>query len=170
MDNDLSIREMEPDDVPMISSAFSAIGWNKPEGRCNRYCKEQEAGKRVVLVAFVIGEFAGYGNIVWKSDYPPFREQSIPEIWDLLVLPSFRRRGIASAIMDRAEAMISKRSDTVGVGFGLYVDYGPVQRMYVLRGYVPDGQGCTYQHEPVCGGQQVGADDDLVLWLTKRLK
>jgi hypothetical protein len=41
--------------------------------------------------------------------------------------------------------------------------------MYVRRGYIPDGRGITYKWEPVTGGQQVRADDDLVLWLVKRL-
>lgn len=170
MGNDLSIREMTPGDAPMISAAFSAIGWNKPESQYNRYYEEQTAAKRIVLMAFVNGRFAGYGNIVWESDYLPFRSNQIPEISDLNVLPSCRRCGIATAIMDKAERIISERSDTVGIGFRLYTDYGAAQRMYVLRGYVPDGRGCTHQHAPVSGGQQVRADDDLVLWLTKRLK
>ncbi len=134
MGNGLSIREMEQDYAQMISSAFSAIGWNKSESQYDRYYEEQKAGKRVVLVAFVNGEYAGYGNIVWESDYLPFRNIQIPEISDLNVLPSFRRRGIATAIMDKAERMISERSDTVGIGFGLYADYGTAQRMYILRG------------------------------------
>ena len=42
------------------------------------------------------------------------------------------------------------------------------QRMYVLRGYVPDALGITCStHQRVHGGEAVRADDDLVLWLTK---
>ena len=170
MENDLSIREMEAECAQMISSAFCAIGWNKPQSQYDRYYEKQKAKKRIVLVAFVNGELAGYGNVVWESDYPPFRSRGIPEISDLNVLPCFRRRGIATAIVDRAERTISERSDTVGIGFGLYEDYGAAQRMYVLRGYVPDGRGATYQHESVRGGQRICADDDLVVWLTKHLK
>lgn len=170
MRNDIQIREIEAGDTEIIASAFQAIGWNKPESQYLNYLKEQETGKRVVLVAFSEGKFAGYGNIIWSSSYYPFQEKGIPEVSDLNVLPQFRRKGIATAIMDRAEAIISKRSDFAGIGFGLYSDYGAAQRMYVLRGYVPDGLGTTYDWKPVSGGQQVRADDRFVLWLVKNLK
>jgi len=170
MKDNLYIRQMKQDDAPVISSAFTEIGWNKPESLYLRYHREQEEEKRIVFVAFVNEEFAGYGNIDWESDYPPFREKQIPEIQDLNVLPKFRRRGIATAVMDKAEAMISERSNTVGIGVGLYSDYGAAQRMYVLRGYVPDGCGITYENKHVSGGQRVPVNDGLILWSTKHLK
>jgi hypothetical protein len=57
-----------------------------------------------------------------------------------------------------------------GIGVGLYDDYGPAQRMYVLRGYVPDGRGASHRNLPVRGGETVPADDDLVIHLTRRLR
>jgi len=166
----MQIRKIEAGDTKIIASAFQVIGWNKSESQYLNYLEEQEMGKRVVLVAFSEGKFAGYGNIIWSSSYSPFREKGIPEVSDLNVLPHFRRKGIATAIMNRAEEIISKRSDLAGIGFGLYSDYGVAQRMYVLRGYVPDGLGTTYEWKPVLGGQQVRADDKFVLWLVKKLK
>ena len=54
-----------------------------------------------------------------------------------------------------------------GVGVGLLSDYGPAQRLYVKRGYKPDGNGLTY-HEGLCRhSDQVTADDDVLLWLVK---
>jgi len=161
---------MEPCDAATISSAFSTIGWNKPEAQYIRYMEDQNAGRAVVLVAELGDAFAGYGCVVWESSHAAFREKSIPEVSDLNVLPAFRRKGIATAIMNRAEALIAERSETAGIGFGIYEDYGGAQRMYVLRGYVPDGRGCTSHHKPVQGGDRVRADDALVLWLTKRLR
>jgi len=169
MKNELLIRRMEPNDIPLISEAFRKIDWNKPESQYLQYYNEQIAEKRIVFLAFINEEFAGYGNIVWTSRYPLFREKQIPEISDLNVLPLFRRRGIASAIMDKAEEIAFKRSDVVGIGVGLYADYGPAQTMYVLRGYVPDGRGITYNYAPVYGGRQVCADDDLIMWFTKTI-
>lgn len=64
------------------------------------------------------------------------------------------------------EAAFSK---IAGIGVGLFSDYGAAQRMYVSRGYVPDGRGITYHCEAVSGGDKVIADDDLVLWFAKRL-
>ena len=81
------------------------------------------------------GGFAGYVTIVWSPGYAAFREAGIPEISDFNVLPHVRRRGIGTALMDAAEVLVGGRSDTVGIGVGLYPDYGrPAQRLYVLRG------------------------------------
>ena len=84
-------------------------------------------------------------TICWHSTYAPFAETGIPEIQDFNVLPEFRRRGIGTRLMDRAEQRVARRCDTVGIGVGMYADYGHAQRLYVLRGYVPDGRGLTYR-------------------------
>lgn len=118
-----------------------------------------------MLVAFVEGEFAGYVTVKWKPHYSAF-----PEIQDLNVLPQFRRRGIASALVDKAEALIATRSSMVGIGVGMYPDYGPAQRMYVKRGYVPDGRGLTWRDRTVAPMDQVIVDDDLVLFFSKELQ
>jgi len=170
MKNNLLIRRMEQKDIPLISKAFRIIGWNKPESQYLQYYNEQLAEKRIVFLAFINEEFAGYCNIVWASKYPPFLEKQIPEISDLNVLPLFRRKGIASALMDKAEEIAFKRSDVVGIGVGLHEDYGPAQTMYVMRGYVPDGRGITYNYTPVYGGRQVCVDDNMIMWLTKTIE
>jgi hypothetical protein len=66
--------------------------------------------------------------------------------------------------------MIAVRSDTVGIGVGMYPDYGNAQRLYVLRGYVPDGHGLTYGNEVLPPMAKTINDDDLVLFFTKRLR
>ena len=171
MASQLVVRNLELADAPLIAAAFAEFAWpDKSEAKYRRYFEEQEAGARDVLVALLAGRFAGYGTIVWQPAYPTFREAGIPEIQDLNVLPPFRRRGVATAIMDEAEARVAARVPAVGIGIGLYDDYGPAQRMYVLRGYVPDGKGITYNDEPVAGGEEVVAGDDLILWLTKQLR
>jgi hypothetical protein len=86
------------------------------------------------------------------------------------VLPAYRRQGVASQLLDAAETLIQERSDRAGIGFGLYADYGPAQRMYILRGYVPDGNGVTYNGSTAQPGTQVTVDDDLVLYLVKTLR
>jgi GNAT superfamily N-acetyltransferase len=124
----------------------------------------------VVLVALRGAEVRGYGTVVWEPDYPPFREDGVPEIQDLNVLPAFRRGGIATRILDEAERLIGERSPVVGIGVGLYADYGPAQRLYVLRGYVPDGRGMSHNGRFILGGEGVVADDDLALYLRKHLR
>jgi hypothetical protein len=69
--------------------------------------------------------------------------------------------------MDEAERRMFEKSKTIGIGVGMYADYGAAQRMYVLRGYVPDGRGLFYKEQPVLPGKEVLVDDYLVLYLTK---
>jgi GNAT superfamily N-acetyltransferase len=93
----------------------------------------------------------------------------IPEIQDLNVLPAFQKRGIATQLLDRAEAEIAGRSAVAGIGVGLHPGYNNAQKLYVKRGYIPDGRGVTCRDRYVQEGEQVVLDDDLVLHLTRRL-
>ena len=165
----LEIAPLAPGDPPAIAAAFSALGWNKPQSQYERYLAEQAAGTRSVLIARSDGEFAGYVTVAWRSPYPALREAGVPEIQDLNVLPRFRRRGIGTALMDAAEALIGERGDTAGIGVGLYPGYGAAQRLYVLRGYVPDGLGVAWRHRNAAPMDPVIVDDDLVLYFTRRL-
>ncbi len=45
-----------------------------------------------------------------------------------------------------------------------------VLRLYVLRGYVPDGRGLTYNCRILEPMESSVNDDDLVLYFTKELK
>lgn len=165
----LAIRALAGGDPEVLSAAFTAIGWNKPVAQYERYLREQSSGTRDILVAEFDGEFAGYLTINWEPSYPPFRDASIPEIQDLNVLPDLRRRGIASRLLDEAESRVAERIDTISIGFGMYADYGAAQRLYVQRGYLPDGRGLVSNEQPVPWGEHVTVDDDLALYLTKRL-
>ena len=161
------IRTMKKSDLELIHSSPVVTDNNRPAGLYERYFEEQEKGQRVVLLAFSDGKFAGHVNIIWVSEYPLFAEQNIPEIGDLIVVPDLRRHGIATALVDEAEKHIFKRSTFAGIGVGMYADYGPAQRMYVLRGYVPDRLGLMYKRKPVKPGEMVKVDDDLVLYMVK---
>jgi len=157
----IQIRSLSECDPPAISAAFQGIGWGKPVAQYERYLAEQEAGSRLCLVATVDGQFAGYVTVNWSLE--------VPEIQDLNVLPGFRKRGIGTQLLDAAEAEVARRSDVVDIGVGLHPGYNAAQRLYVKRGYIPDGRGVTYRGRYVQEGMQVVLDDDLVLHLTKRL-
>jgi hypothetical protein len=72
--------------------------------------------------------------------------------------------------MDEAERIIGQHSSVAGIAVGLYADYGPAQRLYALRGYVPDTRGIYVGGQPVLPGTQVLVNDDLLLYLTKNLE
>jgi GNAT superfamily N-acetyltransferase len=164
---------LSSDHIPLISEAFNQIGWNKPASIFEEYLKEQEIGARIVWVAHVYDQFAGYITLKWQSLYPSFKAQNIPEISDLNVLPAYRKMGIGSLLLDTAEKAAATKSEVVGIGVGLYAGedggYGAAQRLYVKRGYIPDGKGVTYNYAPTVPGNSYPLDDDLVLWFTKRL-
>jgi ribosomal protein S18 acetylase RimI-like enzyme len=166
----LTIRNLRIEDAEVISSAFYELGWDKPVTQYEKYFRRQESGDIVVFVAEVDSAFTGYVTVVWHSGYSSFAEKGIPEISDLNVLPAFRRRGIASALMDSAEAKIAERGSVAGIGVGMTPDYGAAQKMYVLRGYVPDGRGLTQNFDPVRYKQPIVVDGSTVLWFTKDLK
>jgi GNAT superfamily N-acetyltransferase len=170
MNQKLMIREMLEEDCRSISGAFAEQGWNKPVAQYLAYFQESRVGKRLVLLAEFESQFAGYITIVWESPYPPFNEAGIPEIMDFNVLKKFQRQRIGTALMDEAESQISQRSAVAGLGVGLTADYGPAHILYIHRGYIPDGRGINWNGKTLCYGDQAVVDDDLVLYLTKRLR
>lgn len=169
-ESDLTIRLLEEQDIPVIAGAFAELGWNKPAAQYGRYFMEQSLEFCNMYVAFVDGKFAGYLLVYWKSSYAPFLGKNIPEIVDFNVLPKYRRKGIGSQLMNKAESEIAKVSSIAGIGVGMTSDYGAAQRLYALRGYVPNGLGLHWRDHHVQYGEAVRVDDDLALYFTKDLK
>jgi len=167
---DVQIRLMEEGDAEVLPAAFERGGSHKPAATFRRYLADAGVGTRTCLVAMTDGEPAGYVTLNRAPTYPGSAEAKIPEIQDLNVLPRFRRRGIASRLLDQAEAHAALISDFVGIGVGLHPGYNAAQRLYAKRGYIPDGRGVTYRDSYVDEGAQVVLDDDLVLHLTKRVR
>jgi GNAT superfamily N-acetyltransferase len=165
----VEIRPLQHNDIKPIAKAFAEIGWPKPASQYERYLSEQESDQRLVLVATIHGDFAGYLTIVWESSYPPFREAGIPEIVDFNVLPKFQRQGIGTQLMDAAEEKIALQSSIAGIGVGLTRDYGAAHMLYIKRGYLPDGQGIISNENFCQYGDKVIIDDALKICFTKQL-
>lgn len=162
------VRQLQESDISLIVDSFAAHNWQKPSTLFVKYLQEQELGTRFVWVAFDGEKLAGYVTLTKKSLYEPFLLNGIFEINDLNVLPPFRNQGIGSALIDIAEKQAFKEHDIVGIGVGLYHDYGSAQKIYISRGYKPDGMGVTYNYQSIEPGKMVCLDDDLVLWFTKK--
>ncbi|MCA0404140.1 MAG: GNAT family N-acetyltransferase [Proteobacteria bacterium] len=171
VENNLKLKKLEFNDISRIVEGFAQSNWVlKPENTFIQYLEEQNESERLIWVAYWDNQFAGYITLKWQSLYPPFKQQQIPEIMDLNVLPFFRNKGIGSLLIKKAEKEAFKLHDTVGIGVGLYKDYGQAQKIYITEGYQPDGLGITYNYQPIEPGQMVCLDDDLILWFTKRKK
>lgn len=166
----VAIRPLREADAALLSAAFAAIGWSKPSSLYQRYFSEQQSGARHVFVATAAEAFAGYVTLSWRPTYPSFIEEKVPEIQDLNVLPQFRRAGVGSALLDAAERHAATRVAAVGIRVGLDQGYAAAQRLYVRRGYVPDGLGLARGDRTVAFGEQVVVDHDLLLSFTKQLQ
>jgi hypothetical protein len=165
----LEVKPLEEKDISEMVAAFSQIGWHKPRSLFLEYLKEHTALERFVWVVKEQGLFVGYVTLKKLSLYEPFSELNIPEISDLNVLPYQRKKGAGTLLLETAELKAKEFSHTIGIGVGLSGDYGPAQRLYIKRQYVPDGKGLTYQYKNVIAGHPYPVDDDLVLWFTKKL-
>lgn len=92
------------------------------------------------------------------------------EIVDFGVLEKYRKKGIGTKLMDIAEKIAACYSDTVYLGVGLHSGYGSAQRMYVKKGYIPDGTGVWYGKNIAAPYKEYCNDDDLNIWLSKKLR
>ena len=168
METTCLIRTMQTSDVKELSQGFINQGWSGREEILARYFFEQECGEREVLVAEVEGALAGYITILPCAKQGPFAE-IYPELSDFNVFEPFQNQGIGNLLLEEAEKRVKLISDKVTLGVGLHSGYGPAQRLYIKRGYIPDGSGVWYQnHRPAMDAtcEDIG---DLVLYLSKDL-
>ena len=112
---------------------------------------------------------AGYVLLLPQDAHGPFAGRAIPVISDFNVLEKYQRAGIGSRLLDAAESAAAEIADEVCLGVGLHSGYGPAQRLYVKRGFIPDGSGVWYQDKLPAPYTACVNDDDLVLYLSKKL-
>ena len=169
-DHDILIRDLSPDDVQPIVDGEIEQGWQSTAEKYEMRLRDQAAGKSINLVAEYHGCVAGYINVYPDSKWGAFGGTGLPEIVDFGVLEKYRRHGIGSKLMDVAEEISAKYADTVYLGVGLHSGYGSAQRMYIKRGYIPDGSGVWYKDAVCRQYANCKNDDDLVLYLSKKLR
>ena len=140
-DDKLTIRNMETEDAQVFTDELIAQGWHPDIAGYMSRLKDQTEGKCIALSAVYEGCPAGYVYVYLHVEEGPFKGKGWPIIVDFNVLKKYQRRGITA------------------------------QRMYVKRGYIPDGSGVWYQgrqcvqYETVCT-----VDDDLILFFSKQLR
>ena len=140
------------------------------EDEARRYWADHVEPGGSSLLATSGSDAIGYVAIVWESNYAGFRSRGIPLVHQIAVGEPWRRRGVATLLMDAAEQLARDRGiATLGITVGLFDEYGPAQRMYGRRGYIPDGRGACQDQRPLSKGMQVSMGHDLIIWLTKDL-
>ena len=164
-----SIRKMQESDIKDLSRGFISQGWSGREEILARYFLEQECGEREALVADFEGVVAGYITILPIAKQGPFAGMA-PELSDFNVFESFQNQGIGNLLLEEAEKRVKLVSDKVTLGVGLHSGYGPAQRLYMKRGYIPDGSGVWYRNQPLEMNATIQNNDDLVLYLSKEFE
>lgn len=164
-----SIRKMQEYDIKNLSQGFINQGWPGREEILARYFLEQECGEREVLVAEVEGAVAGYITILPDAKQGPFAGMA-PELSDFNVFEPFQNQGIGNLLLEEAEKRVRLISDKVTLGVGLHSEYGSAQRLYIKRGYIPDGTGVWYRNQPLEMNDTIQNNDDLVLYLSKKFE
>lgn len=165
----ITIRNMENGDAQAITDAEIEQGWDASIEKYQKRLEDQRLGKAISLVAEYAGKPVGYINVYPHPAGGAFGGKGYPEIVDFGVLEKYRNKGIGKALMDIAEEIAATYADVVYLGVGLHSGYGSAQRMYVKRGYIPDGSGVWYQDKICRPYADCKNDDDLVLYLSKKL-
>lgn len=168
-DEAIRIRDFEETDIPMIAEEELAQGWSSTVEKHEDRLKDRREGKCISLAAEYQGKPAGYISIYPNSIWGPFGNRGYAELIDFAVLEKYRRLGIGEKLMDAAEEIAAKYADTVYLAVGLHSGYGSAQRMYVKRGYVPDGSGVWYGSKALPPYENCCNDDDLNLYFSKKL-
>ena len=164
-----SIRKMQESDIKNLSQGFISQGWPGREEILARYSLEQKSKEREVLVAEIDGVVAGYITILPIAKQGPFAGMA-PELSDFNVFEPFQNQGIGNLLLEEAEKRVKLISHKVTLGVGLHSGYGPAQRLYIKRGYIPDGTGVWYRNQPLEMNATIQNNDDLVLYLSKELE
>lgn len=169
-DGEIRIRKMETRDAQIITDEETKQGWNASVEKYLTRIEDQAHGHAIALVAEYCGDVAGYVNVYPDSKCGAFAGCGYPEIVDFGVLERYRRRGIGTKLMDVAEQIAAEYADVVYLGVGLHSGYGSAQRMYVKRGYIPDGSGVWYKDSVCECYAPCHNDDELILYFFKKLK
>ncbi len=161
----IEIREAKREDIPAFYELYKKIG-KKDDG----YFEHAFEAGAIPVMAFEDGKFCAFCLLNWTPRYSLYRRLGIPEIQDLNVLPKYRRRGIATKLIAWCEdAARAKKCELMGMAVGLTKDYGPAQVLYIKLGYMPDGNGITYDREGVKHGTTYPMDDNMSLMLVRPL-
>jgi GNAT superfamily N-acetyltransferase len=91
------------------------------EAEARRYLADHVEPDGTSLIAMSGSDAVGYIAIVWESNYAGFRSRGIPLVHQVAVTEPWRRRGIATLLMDAAEHLARDRGiSTLGITVGLF--------------------------------------------------
>lgn len=167
--SNVQIRKMTYDDIPLICKADNDESESNIEYLKNNL-ENQENKKCSALLALFNNQVAGYVFLYYQCKWGGLKNQGLPSVVDLIVFEPYRRKGIATALMDYAEKEARNINSKIYLDVCLNSEYGPAQCFYIRRGYVPDGAGVYYEQEVLGLNAPCSNDDELTLCLVKKLQ
>lgn len=167
----MEIKTITEIDIDQVINDFKGNYLSERKEILEKYKQEQIKNKRHTIFVFIDGKCAGYSTLYYKPKMEFFAENNIPEIMDLNIMPNFRNKGLGATLIKELEKhAVEKDFEKIGIGVGLYPDYGQAQRLYVKLGYIPTGEGIFYDGKQVKYGESIINNDSLTLYFTKKLK
>ncbi len=141
------------------------------QGYYDRCFERQSLQEIEIIIALCKDKVVGYVLLNWQPKYAYFKKLGIAEIQDLNVISEFRRNGVGQSLVEFCEKLaLEKGYSEIGIGVGLDSSFGAAQRIYARLGYIPDGQGISYDRKQITRGEFRPIDDNLCLMMTKKLK
>ena len=163
----LTFRIVQPNEIAAVKQEVKSAFFSGDEATIDAHFQDHENGAGTTILGYEADRLVGIVTIRWFCRYPPFREKQIPLIQNIEIRYEDRGRGIGDLMMERTEQEIALRSLMAGICVGIFDTYGPAQRLYAKRGFVPDGRGVCHAHTPLTEGETVTVDHELLLWLVK---
>ena len=154
---EILIRLLREEDGPQLALEEQAQGWGTTTEKFETRMRDFAAGACIPLCAELDGKPVGYVNL-YKEPGGPFAGTGWPYIVDFAVLERVRGWGVGSALMDAVEALAAETSDTVWRS-----------ACTCCGGYVPDGSGVWYEGRVWDQYAPCVNDDELNLFLSKKL-
>lgn len=162
------ICEMSYDDIPFICKADHDES-EKNIAYLKNQLNNQDNQECSALIALYQGKVAGYVFLYYKCRWGGLANCKIPGVVDLIVFEEYRKKGIATNLMNVAEDIAKRHGDKVYLDVCLCSEYGPAQRLYIKRGYLPDGKGVYYEEKVLEADAICKNNDELTLCLVKEL-
>jgi len=159
----IEIHQVTREELPGIVDWFAHSYYDNRRDAEAHFADHFE-GQGTTFIAKYGPKVAGYITVSLKA-----RIVDMPCIANFVVFEPYRRRGLGSRLMDVAEAYLAQEADKVVLWVPIIERYGPAQRLYAKRGYVPDGHGVVKNGVPVKEGEMHRIDEDLLLCLVKDL-
>lgn len=130
--------------APLFDAYRQFYGQPPDAALARRFLSERLDAGDTVLILALDADGAGLG---FTHLFPSFTSVGAARLFvlnDLFVAPAARRRGVAGALLDAAEAH-ARAAGAVRLVLQTAVDNAPAQRLYRRRGWTSDAAFVTYE-------------------------